>query len=669
MKEESTSVARCIGRVWTEPAPVIQMGQTIPINCHYNTEPCQEAKLHLQLNGLLQNSLLLINKTTVQLQLHNYTEPYSTVICFATCRDKAWPVLICGTQFCVGVIPATPIITEQNTVASPVFKTILQWRKRTAINGTYCEERYKEAAGKTWHIREWETDFKRQYQTEYHLDANTKYEFQVRCRLTRTGRFWSQWSNSTTYMTPETVPSSVLDVWRHLGPVYENGSQEITVLIKPFHPKESRGRILDYSVFWENHGEMMNLHNTTETTCKVLVPAAVTTVYVTARNSKGSSKPANITVKQQPHNDYELPSPTNTTVIRDEQNGISVMWEPPESIGKLVLWYIVEWTSGDWHHHYQHDTVWKKVPIQNTTTYIQGDIQAGQNLNISVYAVYQDGVSKACSVQSFSKDQLSAKKPQDGRADNDLESTFAATDGRKGQCWALQETGSFCLTRNGRSILTSDDISKVETMGPMTHNSTRLFLDYEDVVITEVEETLVHTALGDDNNESRDAVSEHGDSSPEVLLVDNSVIIEENGYKPQVSNKTLLGDGFCSTYKMQSQNLDIKSNPPAPSMNILIKDCPSPMASIWPLAGTDENMFSLEKMSLVLNDSRSGQSRVVSLTDEGPNLPMENLWQFPWSDDNTQEQTFIPNELLSSLRVGNEDSTAIISYFPQSIAK
>lgn len=206
-------------------------------------------------------------------------------------------------------------------------------------------------------------------------------------------------------------------------------------------------------------------------------------------------------------------------------------------------------------------------------------------------------------------------------------------------------------------------------MDSVTHNSTRLFPDYEDVVITEVEETLVHTALGDNNNESRDTVSEHGESSAEVLLVDNSFSIEENGYKPQVSNKTLLGGGFCSAYKMQSQNLDTKSNPPVPSVNTLIKDCTSPMASIWPLAGTDENMFSLEKMSLVLNDSRSGQSSMVNLTDEEPKLPMENQWQFPWSEDTTQEQTLIPNELLSCLRVGNEDSTAIISYFPQSIAK
>lgn len=201
----------------------------------------------------------------------------------------------------------------------------------------------------------------------------------------------------------------------------------------------------------------------------------------------------------------------------------------------------------------------------------------------------------------------------------------------------------------------------------MTHNSTRLFLEYEDVVITEVEETLVNTAMDDDNSDSKDA--EHANSLQEVLLVDNSVIVEENGYKPQVSNKTLLASAFCSTYNMHSQNWDTNSILPAPSMNISIKDNTSPMASIWPIAGTDENMFSLEKMSLVLNNSRSGISSVVSLMDEEPSLPMQNPWQFPQSDDNTQEQTVMPNELLSCLGAVNEDSTTIITYFPQCIGK
>lgn len=46
----------------------------------------------------------------------------------------------------------------------------------------------------------------------------------------------------------------------------------------------------------------MDLCKTTEIHCKVRVPPAVTIIYVTAHNSKGSSKPANIIVKQPPHN-------------------------------------------------------------------------------------------------------------------------------------------------------------------------------------------------------------------------------------------------------------------------------------------------------------------------------------------------------------------------------
>uniref|UniRef100_A0ACB8F4H3 Uncharacterized protein n=1 Tax=Sphaerodactylus townsendi TaxID=933632 RepID=A0ACB8F4H3_9SAUR len=96
----------------------------------------------------------------------------------------------------------TPAITQTETVEYPVFKTIIKWEKRTAYNAIYCEERHKEMARETWHVRELVIDFERDF-TEYNLDANTKYEFQVRCKLIQTGRFWSIWSEPVTYMTPE----------------------------------------------------------------------------------------------------------------------------------------------------------------------------------------------------------------------------------------------------------------------------------------------------------------------------------------------------------------------------------------------------------------------------------------------------------------------------------
>ncbi|XP_053101844.1 interleukin-23 receptor [Hemicordylus capensis] len=829
---ELPGVVQCPGRVWTEPSPIIQMGQDFSINCHSYSEHCLGAKLYMHLNGehIEDRLLSVINKTTVQFHLRGYKKPFSTAVCYVSCPGKATSTLICGTQFCMGylpdkpvnvtcviyehsfnltcswdpgkdthlsthyklylkslqtdeeqtfsstsaliiiplsqlrknqtfsiwvhaandlgtvhsdqlhinltnlVIPATPIITKSETEEYPVFKTIIQWEKGTTINSTYCEERYKELASETWHVREWRVDFKRKHHTEYNLDANTKYEFQVRCRLTYTGSFWSKWSKPMTYTTPEGEPSPC-DVWRYLGPAYQNGSQEVTILIKPFHPKESRGRILDYRVYYESQGEIMTLCNTTETKCKVLVPAGVSMVYVTARNSKRSSKPANITLNQEPSNFHDFPPPLNMTVICDEQKVISVKWEPPKSTVKIVLWYIVEWIPTDWNDHYHHDIVWGKVCIQNASMYIQGKhISMKRNLNISVYAVYQDGVSKACSFQCYTKELSLEKKPQDIHADNYLESTSAANgvpfspirantetvDNKTLPLWESRDGSkrllSICLMlvlddgdvavllgigtgvtfislfllaliakksfRKRISIACIsvtpkwffEDYPKVqnsraikllqEKNGSVTHNSSGLFLDYEDTVVTEVEETLLHKeykAFGE-HKETRETVSEK-----EVPFVNNFDMTAGNGYKPQVSNKTPLESVFCNTSEIHSQNTDITSNLPASSTNILIKDYTSPMTSLWPIADTNENTFSFEKMNLVSNNSRSEQSNMVNAT--GEEEPMETQWKFHLSDDDIQEQTLIPDEMLSCLRVMNEDSTDFMLYFPQTIAK
>lgn len=46
----------------------------------------------------------------------------------------------------------TPAVTQVETVDYPVFKTIVKWEKRTALNDTHCEERHKEMTSETWHV-------------------------------------------------------------------------------------------------------------------------------------------------------------------------------------------------------------------------------------------------------------------------------------------------------------------------------------------------------------------------------------------------------------------------------------------------------------------------------------------------------------------------------------
>ncbi|XP_044297093.1 interleukin-23 receptor-like [Varanus komodoensis] len=778
----------CYGHVWTEPANINQIGQDISINCHSDKEFCENAKIYMDLNEVRveDSNLTVINKTTVQLQLHNYGEPFSKVVCNVQCSKTR--VVICGTQFCMGylpdrpanlacviqeysdcmictwdpgkdtylntsynlylksvqtkenktfnansalngvniplnqlqknqtfsvsvcaknalgaahsdqllvelhniVIPALPVITQNKTIDSPIRKTIMQWEEQSASNETSCEERYKEMASEKWHVREWDASIQRMHRTEYNLNANTMYEFQVRCKFTHVGSIWSKWSESVVYKTPEAEPSSILDVWRYLGPTYQNGSQEVTILIKPFLPHESRGRILGYRIFYECQGEMIDLCQTTETKCKVLVPPAVTIVYVTAHNSKGSSSPANITMNQQPQHYHDSLPPTNMQIIEDEHKGISATWEPPKSIGKSVLWYIVEWTPADFSHNI-HGIMWEKVPVQNTTTYVKEDLQVERDFNISVYAVYQDSTSEPCTLQKLVKKNEARQTENistatNGDVDTDVGVLLGISFGVA--CFSvftLALAAKKACRKRVKAVFSSvkpawlfEDYPKLQNSNVIrslqgknssaAHDAAPLFADYADAVVTEVEEIMVHKQHKtlDDEKETREDISLKV-NFPEDTAVGNSDMPEENGYKPQVFNKTFQGSVFNGGLDIHSQNPGVKSTLP---MNSFVRDYTNPMIALCPVAGTDENMFLVEKISLVLNNSRNEQNNMVSSAVEESDTPMANQWKSLLSGEDIQEQTLIPDEMLSGLKAVNYGgSPNVMGYFTQNTAK
>ncbi|XP_058034938.1 interleukin-23 receptor isoform X2 [Ahaetulla prasina] len=699
-------VIMCSGHVWIEPAPIIQMGQNVSINCHC-MENCQKGKLSLSLNNAdVEDTLLsVINQTTVQLNLQNYNEPFSTVSCFLKSSKSR---LICGTQFCMGylpdkpanltcikpeqsdnmvctwkpgkkthlntnyilyvnslfteenkefvsnsssviiplnqlqknqtfsisvhaenylggihseelhvdlnaiVIPAVPVVVQNKTMESPGFKTIIHWKRQTAINETYCEERYKETIRETWHVRDWNANLSNELNTEYNLDANTKYEFQIRCKLTHPRSLWSRWSESAVYITPEKEPAAVLDVWRKFGPVYPNSTQEVTVLIKPLSPKESRGKILNYRIFYEKQGEKVDLCKTTEIHCKVMVPPAVAIIYVTAHNSKGSSKPANIIVKQPPHN-------------------------------------------------------------------YQEDIRMAENSAISVYAVYQKGVSQASSIQKKKELDISQESSLAiTRANDDYDTGILLGTGvgvaflsisvftliaikscRKRVNKMVSSVAPKWLFEEYPKMQNSKVIKYLQENDAETHNFSEPFLD---VVVTEVEEILTqnHYRAVEKKREGSKTVSDKVSSSEDVPLASNLDVTVRNGYKPQTSNKAQLGTTFSTASETPFQNWDTKSNSVVSPISHLRKDYTSPA---WPVVDPNENKSLFDKISLILRNSGSGQSRVGS-KDEDPSTQKAHQLRFLLSDEDIQEQTLIPDNLLSCLKTISEDRTNM-SYFPQ----
>lgn len=57
----------------------------------------------------------------------------------------------------------------------------------------------------------------------------------------------------------------------------------------------------------------------------------------------------------------------------ENRSGISVAWQPPRRSGRSPLWFIVEWVSTA-QYGQKEQYFWKKVPRQETHTYIRGEI-------------------------------------------------------------------------------------------------------------------------------------------------------------------------------------------------------------------------------------------------------------------------------------------------------
>uniref|UniRef100_A0A674JTI3 Fibronectin type-III domain-containing protein n=1 Tax=Terrapene triunguis TaxID=2587831 RepID=A0A674JTI3_9SAUR len=553
--------------------PVIQMGLNISINCH-STVNCQMAKLYMMLNNThIEDKLLTtINKTTVQLQLHDFRKPYSIVLCYAKCPSKAADMisllsdppdsptnltcviyehsdhLTCawdagkytyistnyilylkslqtgeekafpsnaainislsklqgGKLYSIWVqakndlgtahsdhlqvnledlvIPATPVITNVETTDSSAPRTILHWKKQTSMENVYCEERYKALADQTWHMKEWDINVTRGPHTEYSLESNTEYEFQVRCRLILAKSYWSGWSAPFIYTTPEAGE---------------------------FTPRLTRGL----------------LH---------LLLSCITFSYF--------------------------------------------------------------------------------LKTLNEITPFSGAIVKGT---------------------------LASLTPK----------------------WLTED---FPNVENSSVVKSLQEKSEL-----MSSNSTQLFLDNDDPVVTEVLETSLQEECKttDTKKGNRKVATEHMAISQNSLLVSTLVTEQNNGYKPQVSNRSPLGNVFSNTYETQSQALDPNTYLSSQDTHVLLKDYTSPITFLWNAEGTGSNTFLLEKFNLILNNNRSGQSNTFNTTDEEPNTLLENQWKSPPSTENVQEQTLVPDELVSCLGAVTEESIGIKSYFPQTVGK
>ncbi|XP_004841539.1 interleukin-23 receptor [Heterocephalus glaber] len=103
------------------------------------------------------------------------------------------------------VIPAASVISGAETLNATAPRTVVHWKSETALEAVSCELRHKASDNHTWTVTEFDTNITYAHRSEFFLEPDVSYVFQVRCRGTGK-RYWQPWSAPFYHKTPATVP-------------------------------------------------------------------------------------------------------------------------------------------------------------------------------------------------------------------------------------------------------------------------------------------------------------------------------------------------------------------------------------------------------------------------------------------------------------------------------
>lgn len=199
----------------------------------------------------------------------------------------------------------------------------------------------------------------------------------------------------------------------------------------------------------------------------------------------------------------------------------------------------------------------------------------------------------------------------------------------------------------------------------MSHGFHEPLLGVSDPTITEIEEVPAHELyrnVATRRKASRE-VPKDGEHPRSTAPASVASPVPVGDYKPQVSDGNLLGYVAANFY--QTQPLAAL---PEPEVSIFFRDYTSPVAQLWDGEGGGHQVCLLEKINLVLNSSRSGQSQALGSAPGGQGSLLGTQWGHTLASD-VQEQTLVPDELVSCLRATNKESVDIQTCFPQGIGR
>uniref|UniRef100_A0A8D2Q4D3 Fibronectin type-III domain-containing protein n=1 Tax=Varanus komodoensis TaxID=61221 RepID=A0A8D2Q4D3_VARKO len=238
----------------------------------------------------------------------------------------------------------------------------ITWKTPNSSEPLTCALRYKVSKDQDWtYLHQDEVGQEGHYLEN--LKPFTSYEVQARCFQNE--GFWSEWSSARTFRTLEAAPLGQVDVWQAVD---ASDSQKRLLLWKALDSEAAQGKILDYEVSYQNHGQ--NITKGTWPCCRAVLPSTAGYAWISARNSVKQTQVANLSLEQS-----ALPGPEDVQVQALEDRGFRVTWKPSAS----PLWvqpeeYVVEWREELPSTNEALD--WTRVPGSSGSTLLIGEGQS-----------------------------------------------------------------------------------------------------------------------------------------------------------------------------------------------------------------------------------------------------------------------------------------------------
>ncbi|KAM6168315.1 interleukin-23 receptor [Erethizon dorsatum] len=710
----------CSGNLWVEPATVFKMGMNISIFCQAASKNCQPRNLYLYKNGITERfHMSRVNRTTAGHWFRNFLEPRASVYCTAQCPGRLRETLVCGQDISSGyppdvpqevtciireysghmtcswatgrlthvdteyavrvksletgeeqwylassyvnistealpagreywvwvqaanalgteeseplqvhlddiVIPSASVISRAETLNATPPKTIIHWESDTALEKVSCEVRYAAATNHTWRVKEFDTNFTYAHQSEFFLEPDIDYIFQVRCREAGK-KYWQPWSAPFFHKTPDAAAGfSDREGWvGSVAPGLFGGQTEGKVTAKSGQPMQ----------------------------CLLLQ----TKLLLGAQEANG----------------------TPAVTVRDPQGG---KFDP--------ITYCKE-SRGD--------RPWFSSSVERSSLAVALALVSSQQ-GERVTSLSLPKILMPCSF--VSAPQVTPKSLQRGARDSDsgplvasvLKGHLASDRGQdvgllSGMVFFAATLSIFSLIgifnrslRTGikRKILllipgwlheeipnmeNSTVVKMLQEKDEFVNNNSSEQALYVDPVITEIREVFLpeeHKPADyrkEMNSGAQDTKASAFAKSTVVYIPDLST-----GYKPQSSSFLPGGNRLSS-----SDETDPSTPKPMVDSFDMGKNarCRKYPQFTFPVSSMNSlgNALILEELSLILSQGEGGPPDLPNSTEGESTMLFKN----DCPSDTVPEQTFLPDEFVSCLRIMNDELPSINPYFPQNI--